>query len=408
MQEFLPRDLNGANAFDMPDPTPNDPSTQSISSSSAGQAEAAASVQDVENKKISPAEIDFDYKNPRLTDEYGPLPTTDDDMVGFLYERTDVDELIQSISQNGYLPFDDMVIIKIGSRYRVLEGNRRLAALRILSNESLRQKLKITIPELPSEVKATIEQIPVKLVHDETKALAYIGFKHVNGPQKWDALAKAKFAVQWLQKGKGIAEIAKSLGDSHNTVQRLIFGYRVLEQAKRNGFRIDQITAPGGRFSFSHLYSALTLAGFQQYLGLQTRQKLSDSTDPISNENLPRLSRVTTWLFGNRSEGKDPIIKRQNPDLNRLSQVLLKSQSRTVLESTGDFKASFDSVEPKAERFITSLVQCAGKADEALKLSSDFDGVDTSVAETTAELSRTVAAIKTIVESKIGETKASH
>jgi hypothetical protein len=293
-------------------------------------------------------------------------------------------------------------VIKTGVRFKVLEGNRRLAAIRLLTKEELCKRLKISVPNMSEEAKESLEKIDVKVVGDALDAQAYIGFKHVNGPQKWDSLSKAKFAVEWLKRGAFVSDVAKALGDTHNTVKRLVFGYRVLEQAKGNSFRVDNVFKK--RFAFSHLYTALTQDGYQKYLELPTLDTLSEiPQSPVPEAKIPQLSRVMMWLYGSKSERKEPLIRRQNDDLSRLGKALALPQSRHILEGGGDLEKAYESVEPKAVRFVTALVECSQRAEEALSLSSDFDGADPSVLDLCKTLNRTVDTITQVVQSKIGE-----
>src|ERR1035438_10451118 len=95
--------------------------------------------------------------------------------------------------------------------------------------------------------------------------------KHINGPHKWDALAKARFAADWYKnekdKGLTIAKIARRLGDNHDTVVRLVNGMFVLDQAADAKIYDIQDRYPGKRFGFSHLYTALTRPGYREFLG---------------------------------------------------------------------------------------------------------------------------------------------
>ena len=100
------------------------------------------------------------------------------------------------------------------------------------------------------------EKIRVKWVNNRTEARAFIGFKHINGPFKWDALAKAKFAAAWFEDGGDVVTISRTLGDNHNTVRRLVNGWYALRQASDDGF--DREDRSKARFAFSHLYTALT------------------------------------------------------------------------------------------------------------------------------------------------------
>ena len=125
-----------------------------------------------------------------------------------------------------------MPLIVEESTRTVIEGNRRLAALRIIANHQLQQRFKVTLPE-PLHPNAKPDEIQVNYVGSRNEARDFIGFKHVNGAFKWDSYAKAKFAHSWLQDGDDIDEVSRRLGDGHNTVCRLVNGVVVLEQAEK-------------------------------------------------------------------------------------------------------------------------------------------------------------------------------
>jgi ParB-like nuclease family protein len=359
----------------------------------------------VESTKVKSDDLLFDYTNPRLTDESGGLPTNEKDMIETLSKAADIDELLRSIAQNGYLPFDDMVVLKEDSgKYKVLEGNRRLAAVRLFRDPKLAEELEITLPNIGKEQLESLEELPVKLVGTEDAARAYIGFKHINGPHKWDALSKAKYSMRWIEQGGSLREIARTFGDTHNTVARQLNGLRVLEQAKKNGFKIDDTFRT--RFAFSHLYTGVSQSGAQQYLGLSNRPSESDwGPDPISAENVPNLQRYMRWLYGSRAERLQPLIGRQNPDLGKLNRILSDSVATNVLESTTDLEQAYEEVEPRSKRFVNALVQARVNCDEALKLASDFDGQDATIIQTTQTLINSATAIHTLVQNKIEEKK---
>jgi len=359
----------------------------------------------VEPGEKSPDDLVFDYTNPRLTDEVGAQPKNETDMIGTLSQAADIDELLRSIAQNGYLPFDDMVVIKDkDGKFRVLEGNRRLAAVRLFRNPKLAAELEITLPTIGKEQLGSLDKLPVKIVASEDAARAYIGFKHINGPHKWDALSKAKYSMRWVERGGSLREIARTFGDTHNTVARQLNGLRVLEQAKKAGFKIED--AYRTRFAFSHLYTGVSQSGAQQYLGLTDRSPETDwGLNPVHSRNAPNLERYMRWLYGSRSEQIPPLIRKQNPDLGRLNRVLSDSGATNVLETTNDLEQAFEEVEPRSKRFVNALVLARVNCDEALKLASDFDGEDTTILQTAQTLQNSAMAIHALVQSKVEERK---
>ena len=209
--------------------------------------------------------LHFDQNNPRSGDRAFPK---ENDVLKFLIQYADVDELVTSMQSAGWVNFEPMIVQR--KTNIVLEGNRRLAALRLLSDEATRTRAAYKVPN-DGTVPTLPEEIRVRWVADRGEGRAFIAFKHINGPFKWDALAKAKYAAQWLEDDKDIDNVSRQIGDTHNTVLRLVNGWRVLEQAHAEGFDADDITAR--RFNFSHLYTALARPNTRTFLGLAENPK---------------------------------------------------------------------------------------------------------------------------------------
>ena len=101
------------------------------------------------------AEVDsltFDYRNPRLA-EYGFGPKTpEEEILKALWKLMAVDEVAMSIASSGYWDDEPLFVTKEDGEEVVLEGKRRLAALKILRSAGLSEKLKATdLPKVSSE-----------------------------------------------------------------------------------------------------------------------------------------------------------------------------------------------------------------------------------------------------------------
>ena len=138
-------------------------------------------------------------------------------------------------SPNGAFDTEYEAMIVLSDENIVLEGNRRLAVLRILTDAGLRTRLKIEINEVVGPT-ALPDTVRIHRVPSRCDARDYVGFKHINGPFKWDALSKAKYAAEWYEDGGDIKQISRRLGDLHNTVVRLVNGWNVLKQSQAHGF----------------------------------------------------------------------------------------------------------------------------------------------------------------------------
>ncbi len=254
--------------------------------------------------------LDLDTRNPRLTDM--GIGASDEVIITHLYRVEDLSELLQSIAANGYMDIEPFIVCEENGRLTVLEGNRRLAAVRLLRDDELSSKIlsatktRIQVPEITQRCRDTLEKISVYRVRNREDADAFIGFKHINGAARWSSYAKAKFSARWHRTSNlSLSEIANQIGDRHTTIKRMVHAIHVLEQAeKKSLFDIEDRWNP--RFSFSHLYTALSRPDYRNFLGLDLQwANYEPQPDPISkNRGFPFLSG-----FGVRTEMNHDAIE---------------------------------------------------------------------------------------------------
>ncbi|HGN2285727.1 TPA: ParB N-terminal domain-containing protein [Proteus mirabilis] len=292
--------------------------------------------------KIAPEHLLLDYKNPRLfTGHEFDVKAEQSELVKSLARTADLEELIKSISENGYLPIEPMVIIERDGKYVVLEGNRRLAAIMLLKDKGLARECKIVTPkELTDEVNKSLEKVSVYLVEKESEARSFIGFKHVNGPHKWDSFAKAQFAYNWYiserDNGLTIDDITRKLGDSNNTVRSIVSAMFVLEQAKREDVYDIHKDKMSPKFSFSHLYTALNRSEYKEFLELEKDWNITLSNNPVPTKNLGKLKDLLIGLYGYKKDNKLSLISSQNPDLKHFGEVLNNEGSYDAFRAGND------------------------------------------------------------------------
>ncbi len=234
----------------------------------------------------------------------------------------------------------------------------------------------LTAAPLPSELLQNkwyaIKQIPV--LHTTRKeAWRYLGFKHVNGAAKWNSYAKAQYVSEVHNNFHvDLDKIAGQIGDKHNTVQRLYRALMVVEQAeKAKVFKRENRYKK--HFSFSHLYTGL------DYDGIATFIKLSDesteSEKPVATSRIKELGELFTWLFGDKSLDKPPVIETQNPHLRQLDEVLKNKAATDSLRAGLPLAVCLEVSLGDEQVFQNALLQ----AKEALQkahgsLTTGFDG----------------------------------
>jgi hypothetical protein len=175
------------------------------------------------------------------------------------------------------------------------------------------------VPILSADAKAKLETLPVIECKRED-VWQYIGFKHVNGPQDWDSIAKAQYIARVRNEYKiPLDEIARTIGDRHDTVRRLYRGLMVLNQAEKTGI-FDRHDRWNSRFAYSHLWTGLGYANVQQFLGLTSEKGFEPN--PVPRKYLDNLKELCLWLYGSKTLNREPVVRSQNPDLRNLDEVL--------------------------------------------------------------------------------------
>lgn len=330
----------------------------------------------------------LDHRNPRIPDQ---AFARQDDVLEYLVGFGALEELVQSISLSGWIDVEPLIVLR--DTNEVIEGNRRLAALRLIEDPDLAKRFGIKVPA-PLHEKAQPDKVRAWLVDDRKQARDFIGFKHINGPFKWDSFAKAKYAAEWLQDDPDVLAVAKRLGDTHRTVARLVNGYRVLRQAEKLGFDRTNIR---GRFAFSHLYTALTRPAYRGFLGLEDSTELLPE-NPIDGDHHGDLMQLMLWLYG--QDDVAPAIRSQNPDLKRLADILPNKTAVAMLLHEPDLNAAHAVVEDKSQLFADAIFALNTAASRAAALIGNYDGDDEDLEQIVATIMRTVRAIQGSMQSQ--------
>ena len=358
--------------------------------------------------------LQLDPRNPRLVGR--PRPASDTKIIARLYVSAELDELLLSISTNGYMDIEPLVVLRqAGSEdLLVLEGNRRLAALRLLSEPELIESIKKTeslsiyVPQVNQSKLDTLKNVSVYPVRDRQSARSFIGFKHINGPAKWGAYAKARYAADWYrqQGGKDLRSIATSIGDGHSTIKRMISAIYVLDQARDNGvFDIEKRFTV--RFNFSHLYTALSRPPYLEYLNIPSDWSRYDpKPNPVAREEFPKLKKMLVWIYGSKEDNLRPVVRTQNPDIKRLGEVLEHPEGLHVLEATSDLDLAHAVTESINRRFSRSLVRARESIKDTFSSIRAYDGQDYSLLQIAADVKETSDTVYQRMHKKSSEAKA--
>lgn len=331
-------------------------------------------------KYINVEDLFFDLNNPRIS-EFSLRPEVhESEIIGILWDAMGAAEIALSIKASGFFDHEPLIAVREGGRNIVIEGNRRLAAVKCILSPDYADRLGINknLLSVSRGIRNDIEKLPVIFVNKREEAWKFIGFKHINGPAKWGSYAKAQYISQIKNDfGIPLAQIASQIGDTHNTVQRLYQGLKVIEQAEKWGV-FDRTNVEAGRLYFSHLYTGLTYEGFREYIGISSVTQ--ENERPVPDDKREPLGELLTWIYGSRKEKRRSVIQSQNPDLRRLEAVLKSREALHALQDGVSLAAAFDISQPKNQTFEQSLLEAKRALQKAQTYQTEgFDGTDTEV-----------------------------
>ena len=320
---------------------------------------------------ISLPVLRLDSNNPRL--QQAGRDADQDELLAILWREYSVDEVAMSIAENGFFPHEPLFVAEEDGQLVVIEGNRRLAAVRLLCDAELRERLRVTnLPLVSADQRRELESLPVIRCNRED-VWQYVGFKHVNGPQVWNSLAKAQY-IAWVRNElqTDLRDIAQTIGDRHQTVARLYRAYMALRQAEANG-AYDREWRSRKHFSFSHLYTGLDYPGIRDFTGIAPVDPPKEL--PIPKRRLKRFGELCVWLWGDNTRSKSPVVKSQNPDLRRLDEALLSSDGLAALRANLDLGTAVGIARGDTALFREALVIAKKSLQDARgKVVTGFEG----------------------------------
>lgn len=291
-----------------------------------------------ESRRIQVELLDFDPENPRFPPEVAGGPIEN------LVERFVRDERLQevatSIADQGYFEGEPLLVTKHGSRYHVIEGNRRLAALKLLSKQIEVPEGRPSIEELVENAHHRPLEVPCLVFKDSTQVLRYLGFRHITGIKSWSSLQKARYLkrlkntfYQGIEGKTLLVRLAREIGSRADYVGQMLAALNVYERAeKQNFYRVKGLNPD--EIDFSVLATALSYSSIAGYAGLDGRQDMAGYN--VSDENLKNL---LSWMFVAKSNQKSILGDSRN--LAKLAAVVDSKNAIDILIKEGNLDSAY-------------------------------------------------------------------
>lgn len=166
-------------------------------------------------KVLKVSSLNLDDRNPRLTRD-GKYDSPRD-IIQHLFQHEDTSQVAQSIATRGFFASEPLLAIKQGNVYVVLEGNRRLAALKaLLKPDLLDGASRKAVEKLIAKAgDRDFSKVPVVIAPGRRQTDKLLAGRHIGTPVKaWDAANRAAFILEKIEEGYDAKELKDELGFS--------------------------------------------------------------------------------------------------------------------------------------------------------------------------------------------------
>lgn len=293
--------------------------------------------------------LKLDVKNPRFSYQ-STKEMNQTEIVKYLIENHAVYELANAIAINGYLLNEEPIVCKEGDSYVVLEGNRRVAACKILLNP-----YKFLSPQRAKELSKydpIDDKLRCNIAPTRRDADTLIYNKHTGIPlQKWDKVSQDAFLANLLQSENLSAEqVAYKLSVPASEIRKALRRHSIHQYSiklfQSDPYELEQIREQSFPITnFERFYDderGLNFLGLTFGSNGEIQKRLPDDEFNrrfkfIVNQILSQD--LTSRTFNNEEDKKEYFSTIQNYDKDKFDLDIEPSQTPQATQ-TGDVSDS--------------------------------------------------------------------
>jgi hypothetical protein len=317
-----------------------------------------------ELKQLPVSLLDFDPNNPRFSPEIAGGP--EEELIERFIREERLLEIVNSIADQGYFQGEPLLGVPVlhSDRYHIIEGNRRLAALKLLNGLTKVPEGRASIEEACEKALNKPTEVPCLIFDNEDAILRYLGFRHITGIKSWSSLQKAryikklrdKFYLNIEQKQQMIA-LAREIGSRSDYVAQMLTALNLYERSEAKNFYDVQGLNPQ-EIEFSLLSTAISYSNIVNYLGLEHRQDMEGNR--VQDDSLKNLM---TWLFV--AKGNQRTVLGDSRNLKQLAAIVESKDAIRVLLKDGNLETAFQLSRGPAQALSLTLKAIERKLQDA-------------------------------------------
>lgn len=315
----------------------------------------------------------LDPENPRLPES---LARDQQSMLDHIATTTSIEELMEAIAENDFFPGEPLIVVPDqtnNGKFIVVEGNRRLTAIKILNDPASCSTPGERMKSISKDAKHKPNILPVVKQPLRSDVLPYLGFRHITGVKQWEPLAKARYIEQLFNLTKSAdpirdrySDVARAIGSRRDHIKRNLDAlavYKIIRDA--DFFDIEDLNEESLKFSV--LSTAIADERIGVFIGLLKiigdEYKSVDSIIDNQSINHKSIEEITRWLYEKDQKGKTRVGESRN--LRLLSAVVSNTKAISAFRNGSPLKIAYQLTSDIGADFIGLLYQAEGALVEA-------------------------------------------
>lgn len=320
-------------------------------------------------KEILLEQLKFDPNNPRLPSHVDGR--SDLEVIEWMLGDASLAELMLAIGTNGFFPGEPLLVTSDKSdSYTVVEGNRRLASLKLLNKNVPISKSKNKVEQVLKVSSHFPNTVPCIEFEQRCEIEKYLGFRHITGIREWSPLSKAKYLNNLLPNPledyiseTETAELAKQIGSKRPYVKRLLVAYRIYELIEeKDFFEITDLNET--TLHFTYLMDSLNRPQIRDFIGIDL-----DSDNPLKKlreDVIDNLESLMKWFFEKKPNTRKPVMNGESGTLAMFCDVLANDKAFETFKEEEDLSRAYEKTLDPADNYRTSVNRGIKSLEESI------------------------------------------
>ena len=353
--------------------------------------------------RVPLSELSLDPQNPRLPEAI--QGATEAELLEYIFDNELLDELAASFVANGYFDNEPVLVLRPNGdgRRPVVEGNRRVSALKILLQEPVAQEadLAFDLATPPTEARLSeLRAIPAFEVEHGEQLDAYLGFRHIGGLRQWSAEAKAR----WIHKSVREAVVAGSIAPFYD-VGRVVgsnargvrTAYTTLEllQRARVEHAVDTTHVERHRYSVWGLLVGNSLV--REYVGLNgDAREYLEIEAALERVNYAHIAEIVGDLTP--QAGQRLALLPDSRLVSQYAEVLANPRAHDALRRYDDLQLAISILEMGA---LTDRLRSVARTLREALIDAGRLEVDAGTVEAAGEVAELARSIRAVISDRV-------